>query len=359
MFSIVIAILLLCFVVVIHELGHMFTARAVGIKVEKFSVGFGKRLFGFTDKKGTEWIFAPILLGGYVKMYGDDYKELEKADEKERKKMFLGQPYYKKVLVVLAGPLSNLLFGFLIVFSIYFINGIPTYKSVIDKSSIQFIQKGDKVVSINGVKIESANDFINYIRKQKLNEVTLTVDKNGNITDIVIPLALKNYNKLVDIYEYELPFTFSADTKYKQRFGFVDSINRSVVKTSNMVILMFRMVKGIATGEYLKEISGPAQVVDITSKAINKGVFQFLIIAFLINISLFVFNILPIPVLDGGHFMLFSIEALIGRTIPEKVLKVVLSFGISIILIVYLIAFYNDFRIYAPKVKQAIEQKIG
>lgn len=347
-------ILLMSFIIAFHELGHLFAARLAGVKVEKYSIGFGKKIFSFTDKKGTIWQLAPILLGGYVSLYGSSKKDLEDKDAVDKDKMFLTQPTYKKIFILVAGSFANLILGFLSLFSLYFITGITTYEPVVAKSSIEIIKQADKIVKIDNIKVTSEYDIKNYLRNINKSVVAIELIRNNKNMIVNTPLKSKGYNKIFKKYSYELPFEYDKKVTIKQRLGFYDSIAMVFGKVVKVVKGYFNVFYLMFTGEIGNVFSGPVKIFAITGKAINSGIEQTLFMAFLLNITLFIFNLFPIPVLDGGYVVLFIVESIIGREIPEKLMKVALYSGLVLLIFMQFLGIYNDFKEYYPKVKNKI-----
>lgn len=333
----VIIIAVFSILVLVHELGHFLAAKLIGVRVERFAIGFWKKIFSI-KKGGTEYAINILPLGGYCKMAGEDPSEIRgKEDE------FYSKPVGKRFWVIFTGPLFNYIFAFLVLVVLY-LSGTPTLTSEIggvlknspaEKSGIK---AGDKITAINKKPVKYWEEVIKLIREDKEGlPLAVSIDRAGKFSEINVT-----------------PSVISAENIFKQKSTFVGlgiapSEKVEILKSnpSKSVELAARHVwfftattyKGIwllATGAMpVKEnVGGPIRIIEVLSNAIKYGPLSVLSIMATISLALAVFNLLPFPILDGGHILFLAIEK-----IRKKPLSVKTQEAISQVALFLLIAF--------------------
>jgi regulator of sigma E protease len=320
--NVLIVILAISFVVFVHELGHFLVAKYFGVNVEKFSVGFGKEIFGWT-KNNTRYCLSLIPLGGFVKMQGEgifDEHEIKQGD-------FLSLKYWKRILVVLAGPLMNILFTFLVIFCISIFVGIfsmdsknLTIAEVLKNSpaSNSGIISGDKLVAINNKKISDWQNLFEILKDSNGKVVSVNVFRNGELKIFnVTPKYEKETNR----------FIIGIAPKVEQKkVGIIQGFGVSFKYTVSMFNSFIDMFKSIFSSQKVKlDFMGPIGVVSELTSAINQGFPQFLFLLALVSLNLGFLNLLPLPILDGGHVLIFGIEWIFRKKINRKFLEFVYS----------------------------------
>jgi len=342
--SLIYAIILFGFLIFIHELGHFLAAKLSGVKVLKFSIGFGPKILG--KKIGeTEYLLSAIPLGGYVKMYGE-----EVGDEViEEKRSFKHQPVYKKIFIVFAGPLFNIL-GAIFLFWIVFIHGIPVPKPVIGQVMENYpayksgVQKGDKVLEINGKKINTWFDMAQIIQQNPNKALNFKIERKGEVINILItPQAKESKN----IFGEKVPIgqigIQPTEEFFIQKEPPLSALNKSVQKCYEIVELTYlTIVKIFQRAVSTDVIGGPILIFQAAGKTAEQGLVSFLSFAAIISINLGVLNLLPIPVLDGGHILFFMIEGIRRKPLSEKFIAVSQKIGIAFLIALMMLAFYND-----------------
>jgi regulator of sigma E protease len=340
------AIILLGVIVFIHELGHFLFAKLLGVKVLKFSLGFGPKLVG--RKYGdTEYLISSIPLGGYVKMLGEELGEELKAEEKVI--AFSYQPVWKRFVIVVSGPVFNMLFAAVIFFFI-FLNGfpilIPEIGSVVPKSPAEKIglMKGDRIVEIDGIAINQWDEMTTVIHKNPDKQMSFKIKRDGSTLTLSITPERK---KVKDIFgepkEIGLIGIKPSGSTFIKKEDFVSAAVDGIIRTWDISVLtVVSIVKLIQRIIPMDTIGGPVLIIQMAGEQASKGFLNFFLFMAIININLGVLNLLPIPILDGGHILFLGIEAIRRKPLNEKVIAAAQKVGLAIILTIMAFAFYND-----------------
>ncbi|TWX69481.1 sigma E protease regulator RseP [Colwellia demingiae] len=429
--------------VTVHEYGHFWVARKNGVKVERFSVGFGRALWRKTGKDGTEYVLAMIPLGGYVKMLDERIDDVKPED---KDKTFNSKTVYQRIAIVAAGPLANFIFALFALY-IMFLIGVPSVKPMIGNispSSIaaeanltndseivsiagdrtrdwqevnlaligqignkeitiktkngdsQYISSftldtshwefspdktsaltslgitpyrpkvhnelaavaekspaelggllvGDKLIAVNDVLTDDWLAFAKEIKQYPGKEVSITIKRNDEVlTPLVIPNSIEQSGKIigyigvapkVDAWPKSLLIELS--------YGPIDSLKESAQRTWNLTSLTFSMIGKLITGDVsVKNLSGPIGIAQGAGNSASHGFVYFLGFLALISINLGIINLLPLPVLDGGHLLYYLIELFTGKEVPEKAQEAGFKFGALALLMLMAIGLFNDF----------------
>lgn len=446
--SIVGILITIVFVIGTHESAHFIVARWVGVKVLRFSIGFGKALWQWRDKKGTEYVVSLIPLGGYVRML--DESEDTVAPE-ERHMAFNVQPYYKKFLVVIAGPLTNILCA-LILYWLVFMIGFTTIKPIIgtitpgsiaaqaglsakqeitqadghtvsswpslilrliahagdqDQLSLQVrnssnntletrilnlshwqldgltpdplaslgitpytpdipmvigvmaeqshaAQSGlklqDKITAINDKPVKTWDVLLTTILDHPDETLKFTVDRNGTTLTLPVTIGAKR-NLLLQKSGYlgiGPKFTWPRELLKDVKYGPLAAIPQAWEQIYDFTYFNFLLVGKLITGKLsMQSLGGPITIFDTAGNALNYGFLSFIGFLAFLSISIGVINLLPIPGLDGGHLFLQTIEFIIRRPVPERVMGILYRFGFTLIIFVLAVSLVNDLlRLY-------------
>ena len=344
---------LLSFVVVLgvliffHEFGHFLIARLFGVGVEKFSLGFGPRLIG--KKIGrTDYRISAIPLGGYVKMVGEEPDaEVEPEDIPFS---FTHKPVAKRMCIVAAGPLFNILLAVIIFFVIFLVSGTmilkPSVGTVREGSPALAagIEAGDLITSIDSVPVSSWDDMTRIIGDSKGKTLKITVlrsdsEKVFHITPQLVP-AKNIFGE--DIERFIIGISASGDAFTKDLNPF-QALSESLVQTYKITELMVIIIGKLVTGDISTDtIGGPIMIAKMAGDQARSGIENLIFFIALISVNLAIINLLPIPILDGGHLLFFSIEAVKGNPVSLKVREVAQQIGLFIILLLVVLVFYND-----------------
>lgn len=348
------AIVLLGLIIFVHELGHFLSAKLMRVRVLKFSLGFGPKLI--SKKHGdTEYLISSIPFGGYVKMLGETSEEELKEEEKVF--AFNYQPVWKRFIIVFLGPLFNLLFA-VVIFVFVFSYGIPVLLpevgDVLPQSPAERagLIKGDMVISIDGSQITQWDEMTNIIHNSSGRSLNLKIKRKSEI----ITLSLIPEKKRVpDIFgqrkEVGLIGIKPSGKTFTKKSDFTESVANSVSRTWEISVLtLVSIVKLIQRVIPVNTIGGPILIIQMAGEQASMGILNFFIFMAIININLGILNLLPIPILDGGHIMFLGIEAIRRKPLSERVVSTAQRVGLAIILFIMAFALYNDIiRIFTGK----------
>ncbi len=344
--GLLISLLVISILIFVHELGHFMAARFFGVHVEVFSIGFGKRLL--TKKIGnTDWSLSTIPLGGYVKMKGqDDTNPLSTSFDNDSYNV---KKPWQKIIILLAGPLSNFLLAFLIYIIMTFV-GIPKLLPQVGEISPNSPAKTsgllskDMIISIDNEPMAYWEDIGQKIQATQSKNLTLKIKRKDTIKTIQISpkiLTTKNiFGEEEKRYMIGIAPLGSSKIVY---FNFVESIEYASKQTLQTSLLIFTGIEKLITGVVdTKEIGGIITIFDTTSKASDAGILSLLFFTALISINLGVLNLLPIPALDGGHIM-FNLYEMIRRKAPSQAVLYQLTLGGWMVLFgLMFLGLYND-----------------
>ena len=330
-----------------HELGHFLVARFFGVGVEKFSLGFGPKIFGKTIGI-TDYRISAIPLGGYVKMVGEEPDTEVEPDQIPLS--FTHKHVLKRILIVAAGPLFNVLLAVLIFYGIFQISGTIILKPVIGDvqegtpAQAAGLKKGDEVVGINGRPIENWDQMAGIIADSQGAPLEVTIRRDGEARVMSLSPVLKTTKNIFgeDIPRYVIGITAAGDI-YTKKLSPIGAIAESLVQTYNIVELTVVSVAKIIQGTVsTKTIGGPIMIAELAGQQAKLGATNLLFFIALISINLAILNILPIPVLDGGHLLFFTIELLIGRPVSIRIREVSQQAGMFVLILLMIFVFYND-----------------
>ncbi len=356
-------LILLTVVVFIHEYGHYYYAKKYGVGVTDFSIGFGKEIFGFNDKSGTRWKFCAIPLGGYVKFFGDrnvfsqaEQEELLKNyDKEDQKKLFVVKPLYQRAIIVAAGPFANFLLAILIFAFIYMFAGKDFTPAQIQEVQVESpaskagIKSGDIIKSINKKEVNSMMEVSAFINSSTSRNIEIGIIRNENeLFFNVEPQVIKSKDALGNKANKKIIGIKIAPLNnevQRQRLGPFTALYYAVKETWfvidaswNFIISMFK-----GTGD-TTQLGGPIKIAKITGQVAKLGFIAFLSIMAYISISLGFINLLPIPMLDGGHLMFYAFEKILGRPLTQRTQEGFFRIGVFLLLSLMFFTTFNDLK---------------
>ena len=350
------AVLLFGFIIFIHELGHFLAAKRFNVKVLKFSIGFGPKVIG--KKIGeTEYLLSAVPLGGYVKMLGEDPEDKDAPAEpltpEDEARSFKNQSIRMRAAIVFAGPLFNLLTAVLIFFAIY-IHGVPALLPVIgevmaDSPAMRAgLKQGDEILSINGKVINQWAEMTEIIHKSPNRPLQFAIKRAGHTLNLTITPEPKIVKDLFgEDKEVGMIGIKPSDKVTVVQYGLIEASDKALLKTGEIIYLTFvGIVKLFQKIIPADNIGGPILIFQLAEKTASLGVISFLTFTAVISINLGILNLLPIPVLDGGHLLFFAIEAIRKRPLDDRIIVVSQKVGMALIIMLMAFAMYNDiFRI--------------
>lgn len=356
--------LVISIIVFVHEFGHFIVARWVGVKVEVFSIGFGRELIGRTDRHGTRWKLALWPLGGYVKMYGDagaastgDNKKLKKMTAAQKKVSFHHKPLWAKAAVVAAGPISNFLLAILVftyfIFTVGLTSTQPVIGSVIKDSpaAAAGLRANDRIVAVDGTRIKTFNDIPAAIITNLGTPVELLIERNGKqFTKTITPKEIEEKDVVGNTMKRPLIGLRSQKLTYED-VGLAQSLWAATVKTYDMCATSLKVLGQMVGGDRsVDELKGPLGIAKLSGEVTKQGetmkdtLHLFLWFVALLSVNLGMVNLFPIPMLDGGHLLFYCIEAVRGRPMAEKFQDYSFRFGFAIIASLMVFTLFNDVK---------------
>ncbi len=352
--SILSAVLLFGFLIFIHELGHFIFAKMSGVKVLKFSLGFGPKVIG--RKIGeTEYLISAVPLGGYVKMLGEEAEDEAGGAEQERS--YKNQSVHKRASIVFAGPIFNLLTAVVIFFFVFMI-GVPTLLPIVGEvmpdtpAAKAMLSKGDRVINIDGTPIRHWGEMTDIIYTSARKELKLKVQRGSESINVSITPESK---KIKDIFGEEKEIGLigvkpSGETT-KIRENIPNAITKAVLRTWEIsaltIVGIIKLIQRILPAD---TIGGPILIFQLAEKQAEAGALNFFIFAAVISINLAILNLLPIPILDGGHLLFLAIEAIRKKPLSDKAIAIAQRIGLALIITLMVFAMYNDiFRLISGK----------
>ena len=347
--SLLIFILVLGVLVTIHEFGHYLAARSVGIRVLAFSVGFGPEIFGWTDKHGTRWKVSWIPLGGYVSMYGfEETDMLHKA--KDAHQAYCNKSVLARMWAVFAGPLMNFILAYVLLAAL-FMGGEESLQPrvgalVPNMPAVEAgMQPGDLIVQVNGIEIKDFMHLSKVIGSES-GALDIAVERNGTLEHIVItPQQTTEADALgAERKVGRIGVQPDYESVVKINYNPLEALGVAGVRTWEMISLTGRAFKRLITREMGTEnLAGPISIAQTAGEMAGHGLYPLIAFMALISVNLGILNLLPIPVLDGGHLLFLAIEGLRGgKKLSEKYEGYAYRAGLLVLGALMFVAVYND-----------------
>lgn len=369
--TVVYAIIVLGILIFVHELGHFLLAKLMGVSVEKFSLGFGPKIIG--KKVGeTEYLLSAFPLGGYVKMFGEGgfieggeqdprpvdenatpeeslEPVLRELTDDEKARSFAHKPVLARIAIVIAGPVFNLVFAWFI-FIVLCMMGVPTVTTKIgealkDKPAAKAgMQKGDVIIAINNAPISRWDQIAEGVTSSKGQPLSITVKRDSQTLPFTItpePRLSKNlFGEKINGYAIGVASAGEVITEYFSPF---QAVIKGTEQTWKVIDLTFMsLVKMVQRVVPMDSVGGPIMIAKMAGEQASAGIAPFLAFMALLSVNLGVLNLLPVPVLDGGHLLFYIMELIFRRPVPQKVREYAQQIGMVLLLGLMVLAFYND-----------------
>ncbi len=344
--TIIATIIVLGVLIFAHELGHFLAAKLFRVGVLTFSLGFGPKLFG--KKIGeTEYKVSVIPLGGYVKMVGEEPGE--KIPPEMIARSFSAQSVGKRLGIVFAGPFFNFLFA-VVVFAVVSMAGMPTLLSEVGEVKPDFpaaqagLMKGDRITEVNGAPVKRWEDLAKIIHESTDRPLVFKVEREGKTLEVTVtPQVSEQKNIFGEEVRVGLIGISPSGNYFIERFGPFTAAYQSLVQSWRVTELTVISIAKIIEGKIsAKTIGGPILIAQLAGQQAKAGVLSLVLFMAVISINLVILNILPIPVLDGWHLLMFLIEAAIGKPVSLKIRERAQQIGVFLIILLMLLVFYND-----------------
>lgn len=335
MLTILAAIFVFGVLVTVHEFGHFITAKMTGMRVDEFAIGFGPKIYQQKDGE-TLYSLRAIPLGGYNKIAGMD------PDDPVEPNAFNSKPIPARMLVILAGALMNFILPIILFSGIFMVEGRlqlvnePVLGTVVDEmaASRAGLKAGDRIVTIDGKNVKTWTDVVLNLRKAGTEEVTLTAERNG---------VLQTY-KMTPMFDKDAgrPLIGVSPKFSKESLGFFGSIKEGFIYTKNIGLSMVSGLYRIVSGNAPADVAGPIGVAQMAGQVAEKGLLPLMNFVAFLSINLGVINLLPLPALDGGHFVLLLLEALRGKPLGGKAMTNIQMVGVALILALTVFSTFKD-----------------
>ena len=349
--TIVSFILVLGVLIFVHELGHFLFAKLFGVRVLKFSLGFGPKLYSRIVGE-TEYLISVFPLGGYVKMFGENPDE--KADAgSENERSFAHKPVWKRFSIVFAGPLFNMLFSVCIFFFIFLFMGIPedqdsTMIGVVNEGSPAYeagIEPGDLILEIDHRPVEQWLDVLTMVKESDGRELLFKVLRDGSQKEVAVTPAV---DSVENVFGEEVEQRFMIGIVKKEAIEYVPvglfgALKSAFYQTWMFIYLTFMgVVKIIQNVVPASELGGPILIAQLAGEQARAGWLNLCYFMGLLSVNLGILNLLPIPVLDGGHLVFLTIEGIIRKPVNERIQILAQQVGIALLGTLMIFVFYND-----------------
>lgn len=342
--------------VFIHELGHYFAARLFGVKAETFSIGFGREIFAWNDRRGTRWKVAWLPLGGYVKFKGDMNPASTPTDEwlalpaEERNETFQAKPVWQRFIVVAAGPFTNFLFAILAFMAIFAIVGYPTDTATVGRvipgspAAAAGLQPGDRIVEIDGTAIATYADLLGYVGLRPDQDLEMVVARGEKRRTVAMRTRAQvqrdEFGNEARVGKVGVaPATFGGRSALAPGDLFVAAVKQTYTTVHSMIVALRQVVTGARS---VQELGGPLKIGQVSGQQASLGWLPFFWLMAVISINLGFINLLPIPLLDGGHLLFYAIEAVRRKPLNPAVQEWAFRTGLMVLLALMVFITFND-----------------
>ncbi len=357
-------IFILSVIVFVHEFGHYIVAKWCGVKVVTFSIGFGKEIYGWNDTSGTRWKFSLLPFGGYVKMFGDegaastpDEEKIEDMTEEEKKVSFHHKPLWQKALVVAAGPAANFLLTIVIMTVFLYIGGISSTEPVVGEiipdtpAEEAGLKPGDRILSVDGERVRVFADIPNKIVTNLGDPVELHLLRDGEeLTLNITPIEYDDKDALGNPITRPL-IGFKSQKIEVRDIAIHEAVWEATKRTYTLCEMSLRFLGQMITGERsAKDLKGPVGIAQLSGQVTQSGdttgetVRMILWFMAMLSANLGLINLLPIPLLDGGHLTYYAIEGVRGRPMADKFQDYGYKLGFAILFSLMAFTLFNDIR---------------
>ncbi|GIX11687.1 RIP metalloprotease RseP [Elioraea sp.] len=354
-------LLVLGVLIFFHELGHYLAARSVGVHVETFSIGFGREILGWTGRGGTRWKVGWIPLGGYVKLHGQESAEDRAAAAAEARakgeamptwragETFAEKPVAARAWVVAAGPLANFLLAAVLLAGMFMTAGRPDTAPVV--SAVQpesaaaraGLAPGDRIVAIDGRAIARFEDIQATVRLRPGQALTLTVERDGaRLVLQAVPDLREVSDRFGNVQRIGLLGVSGGVAEYRRLSPFealAAGAGETLRITEQTLTALWQMIAGTRGTD---EIGGPLRIAQLSGQVAEGGIIPLIGLMAILSVNLALINLFPIPILDGGHLVMYAYEAVRGRPLPPRAQEYAFRGGLAILLAIFVLATWND-----------------
>ena len=351
---------MLTVIVFVHEMGHYLVARWNGVAIHTFSLGFGPELLGFNDKRGTRWKISAIPLGGYVRFVGDmnaasvpDPEAAAALPQEEQDRLFLNKNVWQRMAVVAAGPAANLLFTFLVLYALLLGYGRYTVAPVIGEvipggvAAEAGLLTGDRVTAVDGFTVRGFEDFQRLIATSPGRGVTVVVDRNAEVLSFSLtPESVETTDRFGNAHRIgRIGVSRSIEEGDVQfyRPGPVEAVGMTVEDMQLIVVRTAAFIGDLFTERRdFRNLGGPVEIAKASGEIASLGPTALVFFMATVSLSIGIFNLLPIPMLDGGHLVFYIAEALRGRPLSVRVQELGFRVGFAAIMSLFILVLVTN-----------------
>lgn len=353
-------ILVLSLLVFVHEMGHYLAGRWSGIRVLAFSIGFGPELVGWTDRHGTRWKISAIPLGGYVRFFGDDdassrpdFDGLAAMSEAERAQSFNGAKLWKRAVTVAAGPIANFILAIAIFAVIFTIYGKPVSDPIVasvkpgSAAEQAGFQPGDRIVSVDGNSIATFSDLQRYVSMRPGLKLDAKVERSGKVVDLhVTPVATEisdNFGNKIEVGIIGILGNAETGNFRVEKLNPLQAAGEGALQSWHVVTGTYDYISNMIAGRMkADQLGGPIRIAQASGEMASVGISALLQLAAVLSVSIGLLNLMPVPVLDGGHLLFYAIEAVRGRPVGAAAQEIAFRIGLAMVLSLMVFATWND-----------------
>ena len=353
-------VLVITVIVFVHEMGHYLVARWNGIAIHTFSLGFGPELAGFDDRHGTHWRLSAIPLGGYVRFVGDmnaasmpDPDAVDAIPPELRDSLFINKNVWQRIAVVAAGPLANVIFTFLVLYALLLGYGRYTIEPVIGQvveGGVAYeagLLPGDVIEAVDGFHVRGFEDFQRLIATAPGRQVTVELNRGGQTLTLTltpeIAVSTDQFGNGHRVGRIGVSRDVEADDVTLYRPAPVEAVGMTVEEIQFIVVRTGAFLGDFFVGRGdVEQLGGPIKVARVSGEVATLGIVALINLAALLSLNIGIFNLLPIPVLDGGHLLYYILEALRGRPLSPKAQEIGFRVGFAVVGSLMIFTLFND-----------------
>ncbi|HEY6335707.1 MAG TPA: M50 family metallopeptidase [Alphaproteobacteria bacterium] len=350
------SLIVLTVLVFVHEMGHFWVARRNNVRVEVFSIGFGPEIFGWTDRRKTRWKFSMLPLGGYVKMFGDANaasapdEMLAQMTPEERAVSFHHKSLTQRAAVVFAGPLANIVFTFVVLTGLFATAGQPFTPPIVggvladSPAARAGVLPGDRIVAINGRGIERFQDIAQTVQFALDEPLKIEILRNGNRVSLTTtPDIVEQKDSFGHSYKIgRLGLESTKDSEYV-RYAPIAAAGRAAEEISFITVSSAKAIGQMFSGKRpFGETGGPLRMGEWSTEAFWNGPAAFVFLLAVLSLNLGLINLLPIPMLDGGHLLFYAVEAVRRRPLAPRIQDYGFRIGLTLVLLLMIFVIWND-----------------
>jgi regulator of sigma E protease len=347
-------------IVFVHEMGHYLVARWNGVAIQTFSIGFGRELFGWNDRHGTRWRISAIPLGGYVRFVGDmnpasvpDPDAISQVDPALAPRLFVNKNVWQRIAIVAAGPLANVLLTFLILYALLLGYGrytIPAEVGEVMPGSVAEaagLLPGDEIVAVDGYVVRGFTDLVRYVATSPERPIVMELERDGTVQTVtLVPKAVEEEDRFGNsqrIGQIGVRSSATGEDVRLYRPGPVEAIGMTVEEIRFIVQRTAAFLGDFFVGRGdVEQLGGPVKVAKVSGEVATLGIVALINLMALLSLNIGIFNLLPVPMLDGGHLLYYLVEAVRGRPLSLRIQEIGYRFGFALVLALMVFTLFND-----------------